>query len=55
MAKEYKKRQEKFKKKSKSLFNKVKKLALDTNTFVTLVVRNKANRVRSFRLLNSLY
>jgi hypothetical protein len=52
---ERKKRQEKFKKRSGSLFDKVKKLALDTDTFATLVVRDRAGRVQSFKSLNDFY
>jgi hypothetical protein len=55
MAEERKKRQEKFRKRSGSLFDKVKKLALDTDAFVALVVRDRAGRVRSFRSSDSLY
>ena len=52
---ERKKRQEKFRKRTGSLFDKVKKLALDTDAFVALVVRDRAGRVRSFRSSDSLY
>jgi hypothetical protein len=55
VAEERKKRQEKFRKRSGSLFDKVKKLALDTDAFVALVVRDRAGRVRSFRSSDSLY
>jgi hypothetical protein len=55
VAEERKKRQEKFRKRTGSLFDKVKKLALDTDAFVALVVRDRAGRVRSFRSSDSLY
>lgn len=52
---ERKKRQEKFRKRTGSLFDKVRKLAQDTDAFVSLVVRDRAGRVRSFRSSDSLY
>jgi len=55
VAEERKKRQEKFRKRTGSLFDKVKKLALDTDAFVALVIRDRAGRVRSFRSSDSLY
>ena len=52
---ERKRRQEKFRKRTGSLFKKVEKLAKDTDAFVTLIVRDRAGRVRSFRSSDSLY
>ena len=46
---ERKRRQEKFRKRTKSLFNKTRLLAKDTDAWVALVVRDRAGRVQSFR------
>jgi len=52
---ERKKRQEKFRKRTRSLFNKTRLLAKDTDAWVALVVRDRAGRVQSFRSSGSLY
>ena len=49
---ERKSRQEKFTKRSKSLFNKTKRLAEDTDAWVALIVRDKSGKVRSIRSSN---
>ena len=48
-AEERKRRQEKFNKRTKSLFNKAKRLAEDTDAWVALIVRNRAGKVTSLR------
>ena len=55
MAEERKKRQEKFRKRTRSLFNKTRLLAKDTDAWVALIVRDRAGRVQSFRLSGSRY
>jgi hypothetical protein len=54
-AEERKRRQEKFRKRSPSLFSKAKLLAKDTDAWVALIVCDRAGRIRSFRLSDSLY
>ena len=54
-AEDRKKRQEKFRKRTGSLFDKAKKLAEDTDAFVALIVRDRVGRIRSFRSSDSLY
>ena len=46
---ERKRRQEKFRKRTGSLFNKVRLLAKDTDAWVTLIVRDRSGRIQSFR------
>jgi hypothetical protein len=50
-----KRRQEKFRKRGGSLFNKAKLLAKDTDAWVALIVRDKSGRIKSFRSSNNLY
>src|SRR6266536_1855529 len=52
---ERKKRQEKFTKRSRSLFNKTIGLAKDTDAWVALIVRDRAGRIKSFRSSDSPY
>lgn len=54
-AEERKKRQEKFRKRTRSLYNKTRLLAKDTDAWVALIVRDRAGRVQSFRSSGSLY
>ena len=54
-AEERKKRQEKFRKRTRSFFNKARLLAKDTDAWVALVVRDRAGRVQSFRSSESFY
>jgi hypothetical protein len=44
-----KRRQEKFRKRSKSLFHKVEELATETDAWVVFIVRDRTGRVRSIR------
>jgi hypothetical protein len=53
-AEERKKRQEKFRKRTRSLFSKTRLLAKDTDAWVALIVRDRAGRVQSFRSSGSL-
>jgi hypothetical protein len=46
---ERKRRQEKFRKRSKSLFHKVKELATETDAWVVFIVRDRTGKVRSIR------
>jgi hypothetical protein len=55
VAEERKKRQEKFRKRTRSLFNKTRLLAKDTDAWVALIVRDRAGRVQSFRSSDSHY
>ncbi|KAH9206341.1 hypothetical protein DL95DRAFT_73799 [Leptodontidium sp. 2 PMI_412] len=52
---ERKKRQEKFRKRTRSLFNKTRLLAKDTDAWVALIVRDRAGRVQSIRSSGSRY
>ena len=52
---ERKRRQEKFRKRTGSLFNKARLLAKDTDAWVALIVRDRAGRIKSFRSSDSLY
>jgi hypothetical protein len=54
-ADERKKRQEKFRKRTGSLFDKVEKLARDTDAFVSLVVCDRTGKARSFRASDRPY
>jgi hypothetical protein len=54
-AEERKKRQEKFRKRTRSFFNKARLLAKDTDAWVALVVRDRSGRVQSFRSSDSPY
>ena len=52
---ERKKRQEKFRKRTRSLFNKTRLLARDTDAWVALIVRDRDGRVQSIRSSGSRY
>ncbi|PVH67605.1 hypothetical protein DL98DRAFT_543023 [Cadophora sp. DSE1049] len=52
---ERKKRQEKFRKRTRSLFNKARLLARDTDAWVALIVRDRDGRVQSIRSSGSRY
>jgi hypothetical protein len=46
---ERKKRQEKFRKRTRSFFNKARLLAKDTDAWVAVIVRDRSGRIQSFR------
>lgn len=52
---ERKRRQEKFTKRTRSLFNKAKLLAKDTDAWVALIIRDRSGQIKSFRSSDSLY
>ena len=54
-AEERKRRQERLRKRSASLFHKASLLAKDTDAWIALFVRDRAGRIKSFRASNDLH